>query len=52
LARLSGSKISGLSKDNRRVNHVELKGPNKDDPVIRFDIYNVQDINDGTIGFM
>ena len=38
MARISGRKVSGLSKHNRDTNHVELKGPDKDDPVIRFNI--------------
>ena len=51
MARISGRKVSGLSKHNRLENHVELKGPNKDDPIIRFDIRYESDIEDGTIGF-
>jgi len=51
LARISGRKVSGLSEYNRGTNHVELKGPNKDDPVIRFDINYGLHIKDGTIGF-
>ena len=41
----------GLSEYNRDVNHVELKGPHKDDPVIRFDMLYDPDINDGTMKF-
>jgi len=51
LARISGRKVSGLSERNCFVNHVELKGPNKDDPVIRFAIYYDSDIKAGAIGF-
>jgi len=51
LARMSNCKASGLSKHNRHSKHVELKGPNKDDPAIRFRIYYSSDIKDGTIGF-
>jgi len=48
LARISDHKVSGLSAHNR---HIELKGPNKSDPVVRFDISYDPDIKDGTIGF-
>jgi len=51
LARISGRKVSGLSGRTRFENHVKLKGPNKDGPVIRFDIYDALDTKDGTIGF-
>ena len=51
LDRISYCKILGLSEHNRRVNHVELKGPNNDDPVISFYIFNDPYIEDGTIGF-
>jgi len=63
LARISGRKVSSLSEHNRRTNHVELKGPNKDDPIIRFkgpnkddpiirfDIRYASDIKAGTVGF-
>jgi len=51
LARISGCKVLGLSEHNRGANHVELKGPNKDDPVVRFHIWYGSDIKDGTIGF-
>jgi len=51
LARISSRKVSGLSEHNRGANHVELKGPNKNDPVIRFDISFIPEIKDGTIGF-
>jgi len=50
-ARISGRKVSGLSEHNCYTNYVDLKGPNKDDPVIRFDIWYGSDIKDGTIGF-
>jgi len=48
LARISDHKVSGLSAHDR---HIELKGPNKGDPVVRFDISYDPDIKDGTIGF-
>jgi len=51
LARLSSRKVSGLSEHNRGTCHVELQGPNKDDPIIRFNIWGASDIKDGTIGF-
>ena len=51
MARISGGKVSGLSEHNRRTNRVKLKGPNKDDPVIRFYICYSPNIKDGTIGF-
>ena len=51
LARISGHMVSSLSEHNCGTNHVELKGPNKDDPVIRFYISYASDIKDGTIGF-
>jgi len=44
--------VSSLSEHNCGTNHVELKGPNKDDPVIRFDVRYASDMKDGTIGFM
>ena len=52
LARMSGCKVSGLSEHNSGANHVEFKGPNKDDPVIRFRIYYSSNIKDGVIEFM
>ena len=48
---MSGCKVSGLSEHNSGANHVEFKGPNKDDPVIRFDIGYYLGTKDGTIGF-
>jgi len=51
LARISDRKVSSLSEHNCDTNHVRLKGPNNDDPVIRFDIYYDSDIKAGIIGF-
>ena len=51
-ARISGCRASDLSKHDRQVNYIGLKGPNNNDPVIRFDIWNDPDIKDSTIGFM
>jgi len=51
LARISDGKVFGLFEHNCGANHIELKGSDQDDPVIRFDIYNDLDIKDGTIGF-
>jgi len=42
---------SGLSEHNHTENHIELKGPNKDDPVIRFNIFGGRNIEDGNIRF-
>jgi len=38
LDRISNHKVSVLSTHSRHENHIELKGPNEDDPVICFDI--------------
>jgi len=51
LARISNHMASGLSEHNHTENHIELKGPNKDDPVIRFNIFGGRNIEDGNIRF-
>ena len=51
LARISNHKVSGLSEHNRAQNHVELKGPDEDDPVIHFDISWSGDLKDRNLRF-
>ena len=51
LARISDRKVSGLSEHNLLKNHVELKAPNKDDSIIRFNISYDSNKKNGTTGF-